>query len=94
MVPIGLSPELEEFVDREVASGRYLSREELIADAVLQLHQEREFEDDLRRKIQVGIDELDRGDVIRIRSDEDARDFFEDIKRRGRDRLNASRGEQ
>jgi|AP95_1055475.scaffolds.fasta_scaffold354578_1 antitoxin ParD1/3/4 len=89
MVAIDLSPELEEFVDQEVASGRYRSRADVIADAVRYLRAQSEFEDELREKIQVGIDELERGEVIRIRSQEEHDALFEGIRQEVRERIDS-----
>jgi hypothetical protein len=41
----------------------------------------------LRAEIQVGVDQLARGEAKTISSDEELRAYFEDVKIRGRQRL-------
>ena len=94
MVAVELSAELTEFVDREIANGRYQSREQLIADAVQRLQEQSQYEADLRAKIQVGLDELERGEGISIRGDGELRQFFDDIKSECRARHDAKLAEQ
>jgi antitoxin ParD1/3/4 len=95
---VSLTPELEAFVHDKVASGRYTSASEVVRES-LRLLEEREWLrerriDDLRKEIQIGIDELQRGEGITLNSDEEKAEFFEDIKRRGRERLKQKQSEQ
>jgi antitoxin ParD1/3/4 len=61
---ISLTPQLEEFINEEVRSGRYKSASEVVR-AGLRLIQLRDAKlEALRRDIQEGIDELDRGEVV------------------------------
>ena len=79
--------EFDEFVAREIASGKYRSHEEVVS-AGLRLLQERERKlESLRADIQVGLDQLDRGEGITLETEEAQRAFFEDVKARGRERL-------
>jgi antitoxin ParD1/3/4 len=81
-----LTPDLASFVANAVSAGKYDSPEAVVA-AGLRLLQEQEQEfDDLRRKVQEGIDEIDRGEFIEITSSAEMQEFFEDIKRRYRER--------
>lgn len=81
--------ELDEFVSHEVQSGKYRSRDEVIAAGLrLLLDRERKLEW-LRSEIQIGIDELDRGEGIELKDDAALRAYFDDIKARGRERLAA-----
>ncbi|HEV7403527.1 MAG TPA: type II toxin-antitoxin system ParD family antitoxin [Chthoniobacteraceae bacterium] len=65
---VSLTPELEELVARKVQSGRYQSASEVVREGLRLL----EDQDRLRaaqlgevsRKIQVGLDQLDRGEGI------------------------------
>jgi antitoxin ParD1/3/4 len=65
---ISLTPELEQFIQNQVASGKYASTEEVII-AGIKLLEEREtiykgrFEE-LKREIAIGIEASDRGEVI------------------------------
>lgn len=88
---VSLTPELEAFVHDKVASGRYTSASEVVRES-LRLLEEREWLrerriNELKKEIQIGIDELERGEGITLNSDEELKDFFEDIKLRGRQRL-------
>lgn len=65
---VSLSPELEQFLDEKVKSGKFQSPSEVINEA-LRLLEERERSqmarlDKLKAKIRVGIEELDRGEGI------------------------------
>ncbi len=60
---ISLPPELEIMVQARVESGRYRSASDVVREA-LQLMEERDQLDDLRRFVAVGIEQADRGDLI------------------------------
>ena len=83
-----LPPDLETFIQHEVASGNYPSPEEVISDGLRLLRERKLYE--LRRDIDAGLAQLERGESIELEDDEALREFFEDIKRRGRERLRAS----
>ena len=92
---VSLTPELEQMVHEKVETGMYNSASEVIRDA-LRLY--KDFDEvrqkrieELRREIQIGLDELDRGEGILIRNEEEHKAFFERIKREGRERLAARR---
>ena len=65
---ISLTPELEEFIQSQVESGKYSSTEEVII-AGIKLLKEREkiyqgrFEE-LKREIAIGVEASDRGEVV------------------------------
>ena len=82
-----LPPELPHFVERELASGRYRSRDEVICEGLRLLRERRLYE--LRREIDVGLEQLDRGAGIELEDEQALKAFFEDIKQRGRERLEA-----
>jgi putative addiction module CopG family antidote len=82
-----LPPDLETFVQHEVASGNYPSPEEVVSDGLRLLRERKLYE--LRRDIDAGFAQIERGEGIELKDDESLRAFFEDIKRRGRERLNA-----
>ncbi|HET6883463.1 MAG TPA: type II toxin-antitoxin system ParD family antitoxin [Pirellulales bacterium] len=82
--------EFQPFVADAVASGKYRSEQELLA-AALGLLKERERKlDALRNDLQIGIDELDRGDSILLDDTASQQEFFDAIKARGRQRLEAT----
>jgi putative addiction module CopG family antidote len=82
-----LPPDLETFVPHEVASGNYPSPEEVISDGLRLLRERKLYE--LRQDIDAGLSQFERGEGIELKGDEALHDFFEDVKRRGRDRLQA-----
>ena len=61
---VNLTPEMAEFVARELASGDYASASELVRDALRQLRRDRDAEgaklEALRRAIDIGVDEARR----------------------------------
>jgi antitoxin ParD1/3/4 len=87
MISATISPEFEQFVCDEVAAGKYRSVEEVVSEG-LRLLRQREIEA-LRKQIDVGLEQIDRGEVLDI-DDEDAhKALLEDIQTRGRQRLAA-----
>ena len=83
---ISLTPELEEMVRQKVESGMYNSASEVIREALRLLKEQNQMRqqrlEELRREVQIGLDELDQGLGIPL-TDE----LIEDIKARGRMRL-------
>ena len=79
--------DLNQFVEREVASGKYRSREEVISEGLRLLRERERKLEALRTDIQVGLDQIAKGDVIAISGDEERLAFVEGIKTRGRERL-------
>ena len=65
---ISLTPELEEFIQNQIATGKYASTEEVII-AGIKLLKEREkiyqgrFEE-LKREIAIGVEDSERGEVV------------------------------
>jgi putative addiction module CopG family antidote len=72
--------EFQGFIEHAVASGRYRSEAEVFADALRLLRDHDRQWDPLHDDIETGLNELDRGGKTVV--------DVEDIKRRGRDRLN------
>jgi antitoxin ParD1/3/4 len=65
---VSLTPELEQFVQSRVASGRYQTASEVVRE-VLRLLEEREqsretVTQELRAKIRRGIEQADRGELL------------------------------
>jgi antitoxin ParD1/3/4 len=88
-MPDSLPPELQQFVDQELASGRYQSTAAVICAGLRLLHDLRLHE--LRQDIKAGLQQLDRGEGIDIQDEASLQDFFDDIRKRGRERLQESR---
>jgi antitoxin ParD1/3/4 len=62
-VTITLDPELQTFLEEQVRLGKYPSSEAAIADAVRRMSEREEKIAWLRRELQIGIDQIDRGEV-------------------------------
>ncbi len=88
---VSLTPELEKYVNEKVRSGRYNSASEVMRESLrlLQDHEElqRIRRDELRREILLGMEQIRNGQSITLRSEEDFLKFADDIKARGRQRL-------
>ena len=76
---VSIPNELRQFIEGEVACGKYRSEEEVVAEAIALLRERERKRDAIRKDIQVGLDELDRGDRKTM--------DIEDVKARGRQRL-------
>jgi putative addiction module CopG family antidote len=82
----GLPADLEQFMEQELAAGKYASREELIAEAV-RLRRERERRvKELREEILPTLERLDRGEYTEY-DEGSLRDLMDDVKARGRARF-------
>jgi putative addiction module CopG family antidote len=87
MITANIAPEFEEFVCKAVAAGKYGSPEEVVSDG-LRLLREREREA-LRKEIDVGIQQIESGDVVEVDDEDSHTALLEDIKSRGRRRFAA-----
>lgn len=65
---VSLTPELEELIQERVRSGRYTSASEVVREALRHLQDRDELRrlrmDELRAKIAVGLDSLERGEGV------------------------------
>jgi len=80
---INLTDRYDAFLSAQIESGRFKNASEAVR-AALHLLEQRDLEDQakleaLRRDIQEGVDAAARGDVIRLKSDEDIGQFFADL---------------
>ena len=92
-MPASIPPEIEQYVEQVVATGRYESSEQAIREAFRLLQEkDRRFES-LRTDVKAGFDQLDRGEGIEL-DDDGLRDFFDDIQARGRQRYEAAKKSQ
>ena len=82
---MSLPHDLQQFVQQEIASGRYQSEEDVVREGLRLLRERDRRLQALREDIQPALEQLDRGEGERL----DA----ESIKARGRKRL-AARGKQ
>ena len=91
---VSLTPHLEELVRNKVKSGLYNSASEVVREA-LRLTDDRDRVremrlEDLRKEIQIGIDQLERGESTEY-TEETLRELFDDVRARGRVKLDARR---
>jgi antitoxin ParD1/3/4 len=80
--------DLQPYVDEMLASGRYEHVSEIILEGVY-LHRDREWlrrhkHNELKKEIQLGLDELDRGEVV------DGPEYFDKVLNRTRTKREAS----
>lgn len=80
--------ELQDLVAAELKDGRYQSPTDALIAGMRLLREQREKEAWLRREIQIGLDQLERGEY-RDFDDQSLAVFFEELKQRGRERLKA-----
>ena len=73
-----IPPELEEFVDHEIASGKYHSRDEVISEGLRLLKEHKLFQ--LRKEIDAGLDQIEQDEVISIANETEHLAFFEKLK--------------
>ncbi len=86
---VEIPSEFQRFVNQVIGSGSYTTESEVVGDALRLLQQRRQRIEELRREIQPALDQLDRGEGIELKNEEELRLFFEDIKERGQRRLDA-----
>lgn len=79
---ISITPELQQLVEQGLASGNYGSRDELLLEAVRLLARRDQQREELRRQIQIGRDQLDRGEYTEY-DDESLRQFFDELQDEG-----------
>jgi Arc/MetJ-type ribon-helix-helix transcriptional regulator len=91
---LSLPPDLADFVSAKLATGQFSSVNEV---AIAAMRQCRDHENsslaELRESIQLAREQIVRGEGIEINTSEELHAFFEDIKRRGRERIQESHGE-
>ena len=80
MTTNSFSPELQQILQEELATGEYDSQDELLLEAVRLLADRNRRRQELRRELQIGRDQLDRGDGIELDSDEALGTFFDGIR--------------
>ena len=89
---VSLTKELENFIGELVASGMYYSASEVVRDG-LRLLKEQEASkkmrvEELRTEIMLGIEDLKAGNSMSFTSEEE---IFQEVKKRGQQRLGARR---
>ncbi len=89
-MPDLIPPELQQFVDHEVAIGTYRSAAEAISDGLRLLRAYKLHR--LRQDIDAGLRQLEHGEGIELADEPALNKFFEDLATQGRQRLEAARG--
>jgi antitoxin ParD1/3/4 len=87
-----LPPELEAFIQSQVDSGKYSSADEAVTEAVRLLQEREQHFACLKSDLEEGLAAFERGEFIAVNSEADRQGLIDDIARRGRERLNGSRG--
>jgi Arc/MetJ-type ribon-helix-helix transcriptional regulator len=79
--------DLREFVIQKIASGEFKSADEFAIRAATIYREMDRRQQDLKESVQAAIADLESGNYIELKNDEELKQFAEDIKRRGRERL-------
>jgi putative addiction module CopG family antidote len=82
--------DLEQFVEQQVATGQYRSQDEVVVAGLQVLREVKRRQAEFQQQVRVGVDQLDRGEGIRVAANE-LRAFFDDIQARGQQRYEASK---
>ncbi len=85
-----IPPEFEQFVAGQIAAGQYASSDEVVGAGLRVLQELTRRQEELRRDVQAGLDQLERGEAIHVERDA-LRAFFDDVQQRGRDRYEAAK---
>jgi Arc/MetJ-type ribon-helix-helix transcriptional regulator len=89
--PNSISPEMARLVNEQVDGQTFTTPDQVVKAALHLLVQYRQTEDtDLVMKLREGARQFADGDVDRF-DDDGLREFFDSVKRRGRERLQARR---
>ncbi len=87
-----LTPDLEEFIQSEVSTGHFASREALIAAAISELRDRHSQLERLRQELALDDDSPD-GESLILETAADFRAYAEDVIARGKERLANERGQ-
>ena len=89
---IELTAQGQRVVEKLLARGSFHSADEAV-DYALEFFQDYQPSlDSLKAKIQAARDDVTAGRVTHFESDEELKEFFEDVKRRGRERCSEQNG--
>jgi len=90
---VSLTPELESLINNKVKSGLYNSASEVVREALRLLEEQDRTREirltELRREVTKGIEQIRNGNYIELGSDEELREYGENIIKRGRKRFEA-----
>ncbi len=83
MMTVEIPLEYQQLVTNAIACGEFKTEGEVIAEALRILEERRQTTEYLRREMQVGLDELDRGEYVEF-DEVSLKEFFEQVKAEGR----------
>jgi antitoxin ParD1/3/4 len=87
---VSLTPQLEDLVKRKVDSGLYNSSSEVVREALRLLEERDRLQEmrlaELRQEIQIGLDQLDRGEGV------DGKEVFAELRARSQVRARQDKG--
>lgn len=90
---VSLSAQNEKLIKEKIKSGEYGSPEDVV-DAALRLLDEHDKKlAALRKDVQIGIDQLERGEYTEY-TDETLHELFDKVTRRGLERLESNKAKQ
>lgn len=85
---ITITPEIEELVNEQVKSGDYSSPSEVLLESLRLLKAHREEIHELRRKIQIGVEAVQQGRFVTLKTDADVEEFTNRIIRQAEEKSN------
>ena len=89
---VNLSPQAKHVVEQLIAQGGFQSADEAVEYALEFFQDNRPTRDSLQAKIQAARDDVKTGQTTRFQSDEELKEYFEEVKRKGRERLAEQNG--
>ena len=85
-----LPPDLGQFVQEQVAAGRYETEQELVVDAVRVLRELQARQQQFHEDVRLGMEQLGRGEFIEY-DDAELRGLFDELKVRAQNRRSQGR---
>lgn len=82
-------PELQDFVKQKIAAGVFQSADEFAVEAAQLYREVDRRREEFKSKVVAGIEQLESGEYLDIDGDDELSQFFDEVKRRGRERLAA-----
>lgn len=90
-MPYSFPTELQQLVQRQMATGNYANEDEVLLDAMIALNEREELLQQWKAEIRSRIDSLDRGEGIELQGDDALLAFADEIKSEGRRAYEANR---
>lgn len=82
-------PDLQDFVKQKIAAGVFQSADEFAVEAAELYREVDRRREELNSKVTAGFKQLESGEYSDLNGDDELRQFFDAVKRRGRERLAA-----